>query len=421
MNKQASKGRKNQATSPAEQRNLRLASVIKRSLYEFVMQEGMKALDVMLEQDRDLVCGPIHNRGGSDEAVRWGHTDGRLVMGGRRVVVPRPRARKDGKEVELPTWSEFADEDPLDRRTVEQMIVGVSTRNYGRSLEDLPDELGPHGDSKSAASRRFVSMTEEQVEQWRMSDLSKLNLVVVMLDGISVAEQMVIVALGIDENGIKHPLGVWQGATENSVVCESLLTNLVTRGLDSQQSYLFVIDGSKALRKAIRQVFGPRGVVQRCQEHKLRNVLGHLPKSLHPSVNRALRDAYKSFSKQTARKRLQALANNLEKDSPDAAESLREGLEESITLKDWRLSACLERTLSTTNAIENLNSSIRRVTRNVKRWRDGSMIQRWVAVSILEAQRGFRKLRGYKGMGDLARHLRAPEQTTRIDQEASAA
>jgi len=421
MKKKAIGTSRNQGTKIVEQRQLRLAAVVERNLYEFVIREGMKALDTILEQDRELMCGPRHQRGGAHEAVRWGTTEGRLAMGGRRVLVKRPRARKDGHEVELPSWSQFADEDPLDERTMEQMVLGVSTRNYKRSLEELPDELGAHGDSKSATSRRFVAATQENLDAWLNRALSELKLAVVMIDGIEVAEHVVIVALGIDENGQKHLLGLWQGATENSAVCEALLNDLVARGVDAQQSYLFVIDGSKALRKAIREIFGSRGIVQRCQVHKTRNVLDHLPKSLQTSVGKTMHDAYRSSSKQTARKCLQNLTAQLEQDYPDAAASLREGLEETITLKDWKMPVWLERTLSTTNAIENLNGAIRRITRNVKRWRDGTMIKRWVATALFEAQRGFRRLRGHKGLPELVRAFRGAEQTTRIDQGVDAA
>lgn len=404
-----------------EQRTLWLASVLRENLYEFVIREGMKALDTMLEQDRERLCGPAGSKSNGDEPVRWGSTDGRMVMGGRRVIVRKPRVRKAGKEVPLPTWEQFGDEDPLNERTVEQMVIGVSTRNYERSMEPLPDELGAHGASKSAASRRFVEVTNEQLEEWLNRDISQLRLVAVMIDGIQVGEHVIVVALGIDECGGKHALGLWQGATENNTVCEGLLNDLVKRGLDSQQSYLFVIDGAKALRKAIREVFGKRSLVQRCQEHKRRNVLGHLPQRLHPSVSKALRDAYRSASKATAKRRLLQLVSQLAADHPDAAASLREGLEETITLKDMTLPTWLERTLSTTNPIENLNGAIRRVTRNVKRWRDGSMVRRWVATGILEAVRGFRRLRGQRGMPALIAALRGPEQTTRVDHEEQAA
>lgn len=421
MKNEAKRTTKTQGTSGRSEMTLRLAEVIERNLYAFVMREGMKALDVLLERERDEVCGERGRRRTDDQATRWGSAEGRLVLGGRRVAVRRPRARKDGSEVSLPSWEEFANEDPLNERVVSQMVVGVSTRNYERSVEEVPADLGAHGASKSAASRRFVEMTEKQVNEWLNRDLSSERIAVVMLDGIEVGGQSVVVALGIDEDGEKQPLGVWQGATENSAVCEGLLTNLVERGLDVSRCYLFVIDGGKALRKAIRTVFGGRGVVQRCQEHKIRNVASHLPKAREGGVVRTLRDAYKLRSSKTAKKRLAALASALESEYPDAAASLREGLDETLTVKAWGLPEALERTLSTTNPIENLNGAIRRVTRNVKRWRDGEMIRRWVVAGIQEATRGFRRLRGYKGMPTLLEALRVTERTPSIDEKAAAA
>jgi putative transposase len=266
-------------------------------------------------------------------------------MGGRRVMLPRPRVRQHGKEVALPSWEQFANQDPLRQRTLEQMMLGVSTRGYQRSVEELPDELDPHGASKSATSRRFVAVTEEQVTQWLQRDLSNLGIVVVMLDGIVVGEHTIVVALGVDESAKKHVLGLWQGATENATVCVALLNNLAERGLDPQLGYLFVIDGGKALRKAIRDVFGKRSLVQRCQQHKRRNLLGYLPDRMHPSVTKTLRDAFRSTSQATAKKRLQQLPCSLQDDYPDAAASLREGLDELLTLKDIKLPPWLGRTL----------------------------------------------------------------------------
>jgi transposase-like protein len=382
----------------------------------------VKAVDALLGAEQAELCGPAYRKGQPGDPLRWGSSEGRLVMGGRRVMLRRPRVRQHGKEVPLPSWEQFANEDPLNERTLEQMMLGVSTRGYGRSVEELPDELDPHGASKSAASRRFVTITEEKLTQWLERDLSKLGIVVVMIDGIEVGEHTIVVALGIDESARKHVLGLWQGATENTTVCIALLNNLVQRGVDPQLAYLFVIDGGKALRKAIRDVFGKRSLVQRCQEHKRRNVLGHLPERMHVSVNKTLRDAFRSASRATAKKRLLQLASALEDDYPDAAGSLREGLDELLTIKDMKLPEWLERTLSTTNAIENLNGGIRRVTHNVKRWRDGAMSRRWVGAAILEAEKGFRRLRGHKGMPLLLAALgRRPEQTTRIDPQRQAA
>jgi transposase-like protein len=422
VSKTARKKTRNQAPSRSQQRVLNLAAMVRRNLHAFVIREGMKALDVMLEQDRQALCGERHGKGGPDEPVRWGHAEGRLVMGGQRVMVRKPRVRQKGKEVTLPSWDEFADEDPLDERTFEQLVLGVSTRGYGRSIEPLPDELDSHGASKSAASRRFVGTTKRKLDAWLKRDLSSMAIVAIMLDGLSVEDHTVLVALGVDETGRKHPLGLWVGATENAKVCGELLDNIVERGLDPQRPYLFVIDGGKALRKAIRDRFGKRALVQRCQEHKRRNVLGHLPRKLHPTISKTMRDAYKSKSRGTAKRRLLQLIAHLDDDHPDAAASLKEGLDETLTLKDMNLSAGLERTLSTTNPIENLNGTIRRVSRRVKRWRNGKMVKRWVAAGVLEAQRGFRRLRGYKSIPVLiAALLKTTEQIDRIDDQEAAA
>jgi putative transposase len=422
MKDHATKKIRNQEGTSTGQRTLRLAGFVRRTLFDFVIEEGMRAFDELLQAEQEALCGAVHSKGQRGEPVRWGRTDGRLVMGGRRIIHRRPRVRRDGKEVVLPAWEQYAEEDPLERRALEQVVLGVSTRGYDRSVEQVPDELGPHGASKSAVSRRFVALTEEKLKEWLARDLSALRIVVVMIDGIQVGDHTVVVALGIDETAEKHVLGLWQGATENSTLCTELLNNLIERGLDAQLGYLFVIDGSKALRKSIRDVFGKRSLVQRCQEHKRRNILDHLPKRLHPSVNAALRDAFRSGSRMTAKKRLVQLAAGLDGDHPEAADSIREGLDEVLTLKDMKLPTWLERTLSTTNPIENLNGNIRRVTRNVKRWHDGAMVRRWIGASILEASRGFRRLRGYKGMPVLLAALgRVTEQTTRIDQKTEAA
>jgi transposase-like protein len=406
MKKNAKKRKSNQELSMDRQRTLRLAEFVRLNLLRFVIQEGMKAVDELLEQDREALCGPVRAKGPPGAPVRWGYTDGRLVMGGQRVLVRKPRVRSNGEEVELPSWEQFADEDPMTERALEQMTLGVSTRSYERSVEELPEELDAHGASKSAVSRRFVAITQRKLDEWLTRDLQALRIVAIMIDGIVIDERTVLVALGIDTEGTKHPLGLWLGATENARACGELLDDLIERNLDPQGAYLFVIDGSKALRKAIRDRFGARGLVQRCQEHKRRNVLDVLPKELHASVSKQMRDAYRGKSKATAKGRLLQLANHLQGDHPDAAASLKEGLDETLTLKGLGLGDSLERTLSTTNPIENLNGTIRRVAKRVKRWKSGTMIKRWVGAGILEAQRGFRKLRGHKKMPELVQWLR---------------
>lgn len=422
MGKGAKKKSKSQVLPASQQRTLKLAEFVRRNLMTFVIREGMKALDEVLEHDRVELCGPTHAKGADGDPVRWGSTDGRLVMGGQRVMVRKPRVRQEGKEVELPAWAEFAEEDPLDERTFEQLVLGVSTRKYERSLDELPDELESHGASKSAASRRFVETTSKQLSRWMKEDLSNRGIVVIMLDGIIVAKHTVIVALGIDETGKKHAMGLWIGETENAVICGELLDSLIERGLDPLSPYLFAIDGSKALRKAIRTRFGERSLVQRCQRHKRENILGHLPKSLRVSVGKALSDAFKSPTRKAAKKRLLTLAKQLTEDHPDAAASIKEGLDEMLTIKDMKLPLALEKTLSTTNPIENLNGSIRDVSRRVKRWRNGAMIKRWVATGILEAEKNFHRVKGKKGMPILIDALRKnAERVDNLDLQQEAA
>lgn len=238
-------------------------------------------------------------------------------------------------------------------------------------------------------------------------DLSELSVRVVMLDGIHVGGHVVLIALGIDEGGEKHVLGLYEGATENATVCTDMLSDLVARGLDPKRGTLFVIDGGKALHKAIRSVFGACAVFQRCQVHKRRNVLDHLPEELKESVGRTISSAYKCGNAKRARRMLEALARQLERKHPAAAGSLREGLDESLTIVDFNLPPALARTLCTTNAIEFVNGRIRKTTHNVSRWEGGTMILRWLALALDEAAKTFRKLRGHKGMPLLVAALRS--------------
>jgi len=362
------------------------------------------ALRQMLEQERTELCGAAYERG-RQGARRAGSTRGELVMGGRRVRVKRPRVRDAGGEVVLPSWQEFSNTDPLDERAVEQMVIGVSTRKYRRSLEALPEELESRGESKSAVSRRFVAATKKQLEEWLERSLSELDLAVVFIDGIHVEEHVIVIAVGVDSDGNKHVLGLWEGATENTATCDALLADLIRRGLKARRTYLFAIDGSKALRKAIAHTFGSLALVQRCQLHKTKNVLSHLPKEMHASIREIMREAYRSKSRDVALRRLKQLASQLDEDYPSAASSLREGLDETLTVLGMDLPPGLRRTLATTNVVENLNGTIRDVTRRVKRWRSGSMIRRWVGTAVSEAESKFRRVRGYRAMPQLVNFL----------------
>ena len=309
----------------------------------------------------------------------------------------------------MPTFRTLANTDPLNRRVVEQMLVGVATRQYARSLEPLPAETKSRGTSKRRVSRRFVAKTATQLAAWQSTPLDTLDLVGLLLDGVHIGEHCLIVALGIATNGQKHALGLWEGSTENTTVCQSLLANLQSRGLRTDRSLLVILDGSKALRKAVQATFGHAALVQRCQLHKLRNVMDHLPERQRPWVQAIMRRAYRR-DVPTARRLLQDLARRLEDEYPSAAESVREGLDETLTVIGLGLSERLQRSLTTTNAAESLISRTRHVKRNVKRWRGGTMMLRWVAAGVLEAVKGFRRLKGHRDMLTLVATLRARDQ-----------
>jgi transposase-like protein len=378
------------------------------TLHDAIVSAGMGVLGAMLEEERAKLCGPRYEHQPGRSATRSGHTDGELALGGRRVSVRRPRVRSvDGREVTLETWERFAEADPLTPRAVEQMVLGVSTRKYGRSIEPAPPGLKSRGTSKSAVSRRFVAATREKLGEMMSTDLGKLDLCAIMIDGIHVGEHLVLVAIGIDAHGDKHTLGLYEGATENTTACSGLLADLEARGVRTDRAMLFVIDGSKALAKAIRAKFGTRALIQRCQVHKKRNVEDHLPEDMKRNVGRTISAAYQSANATRAKRMLEGLARQLERKHPSAAASLREGLDETLTVMRFDLPEHLARTLSTTNPIEFINGRIRKTTHNVARWDGGEMVLRWLAVALFEASKTFRKLRGYKGMPKLVAALRA--------------
>lgn len=393
---------------------LELGAAVRRDLREFVITAGTAALAAVLEEERTKAVGPRYAHLAARSARRAGSARGELVMGGRRVQVRRPRARTlDGAEIHLPSWTAFAAEDPLDERAVNQMLVGVTTRRYARSLEPLATPLPERGTSKSAVSRRFVAATEKQMDEWLGRDLSSIDLAALMIDGIVISEHVMLVALGIDSDGKKHVLGVREGATENAAACTALLTDLRDRGLATERAVLVVIDGGKALAKAVRNVYGSRAIVQRCQAHKVRNVVEQLPDAVRPSVRQAMRDAYAAGDADRARKVLTNLAGRLRDEHPGAAASLEEGLDETLSVKRLKLPRKLERQLSTTNAIENLMGSVRDLARRVKRWRGGSMIQRWTVTAVADAARRFRRITGAReGMTALVRALIQHENAT---------
>ncbi len=400
-----SRGRGQEA--PSTQLSMTAMFDAKATLHDAVVRAGLSVLMSMLEEERTRLCGPHYEHSPSRSATRGGHVDGELAMGGRRVRLRRPRVRSvEGSEVPLETWERFSKADPLTPRAVEQMVLGVSTRKYHRSIEPAPPGVVTRGTSKSAVSRRFVAATRERLAEMMSRDLSELSICAVMIDGIHVGAHLALIAMGIDESGNKHILGLYEGATENTTCVTGLIDDLEHRGLRTNRAMLFVIDGSKALAKAIRSKFGARALIQRCQVHKRRNVVDHLPQARRTTVGRAISTAYRSTDPKRAKRMLEGLARQLERKHPSAAASLREGLDETLTVMTFGLEAILARTLSTTNPIEFVNGRIRRTTHNVAKWESGDMVLRWLAVALDEAAKTFRKLRGHAGMPKLIAALR---------------
>jgi putative transposase len=383
-----------------------LAGAAKEGLLALSVGVGLGVLHELMEAEVEQVVGPKGRHIVDRTAVRHGHERGEVTLGGRRVPVKRPRARgADGvQEVELDTYAHFAARDRLSDVMFERMLAGVSTRRYARTGEPVGEEIEQvaRSTSKSAVSREFVSRTREHLLELMSRPLDDLRLAVLMLDGIELKGRCCVVALGIDTDGTKHPLGLWDGSTENATVATTLLANLVERGLDVEQGVLVVIDGAKALRKAVRDVLGVHTPVQRCVRHKERNVLGHLPDRDRPLVRRRLRAAWALDDHDRALDQLRVLADELARSHPGAAASLREGIEETLTVTRLGVRGRLKRTLASTNPCESMIETVRRVARNVKRWQSGDMCLRWTAAGMLQAQDQFRKIIGYTDLAKLA-------------------
>jgi putative transposase len=382
-----------------------LVGAAKEGLLALSVGVGLGVLTELMEEE---VAGVVGAKGRHDPdrtAVRHGHEDGEVTLGGRRVAVKRPRVRTadDESEVPLATYEHFADRDALSRVVLERMLAGVSTRRYPRTQEPVGEqvEIRSRSTSKSAVSRSFVERTRESLAQLMSRDLGDMRLAVMMIDGIELKGRTNIVALGITTQGVKIPLGLWEGSTENATVATALLSNLVERGLDPEQGMLFVLDGGKALRKAVRAVFG-EVPVQRCIRHKERNVMGHLAERDRPQVKARLRRAWAETDHARALEQLEVLAGELDRTHPGAAGSLREGMAETLTVTRLGIRGKLRRTLESTNACESMIEIIRRTQRNVKHWSSGEMGLRWTAAGMLEAEQQFRKVIGHTDLAKLA-------------------
>jgi transposase-like protein len=358
----------------------------------------LQVLQALMAESVTALAGPKGRHNPERTAVRHGSASGSVTLGGRRVPVRRPRVRAvDGSgELPVPAYELFTSTEVLGRMAMERMLAGLSTRRYPAGLEPVGEAVEQAGSatSKSAVSRRFVAATESALTDLLAADLSTLDLVAFMVDGVHFGEHCCVVALGIGVDGTKHPLSLVEGSTENATLVTDLLVGLRERGLDVTGPVLAVIDGSKALRRAVLDVFD-RPVVQRCQLHKLRNVRDRLPERLRPVVAARMRRAYHADSALAAEADLTALATELDKTHPGAAASLREGLTETLTVLRLGVPPTLARTLRSTNAVESMISICRDHAGNVKNWRDGQMALRWCAAGMLEAGKQFRRVNGH--------------------------
>ena len=344
----------------------------KADLTEWVYEQGLTALHLLLREDAEEIAGLKGKHEKERTHNHWGSTNGELSFGGRRIQVSRPRVRsKSGAEASLPHFEAFREEDPLPERVLNQILVGVSTRNYESSLDKPAAKLKSRGTSKSAASRHLVSQTTKKLEEYLSRRLEEFELAALMLDGLEVAGQTVVVTLGITIDGTKVPLGIWLGSTENSRVCTAMLQDLLERGLRVDESILCVVDGGKGIRKALVDVWGTSRSSKGARFINSGIFARTFPSLVTPTCLQTMKEAYKCKSADKARKRLQALVSWLERNGYDeAAGSLREGMEETLTVVKLAPPALLRQSLATTNAIENLNGTIRRVSRNVKRWKE---------------------------------------------------
>jgi putative transposase len=405
-----------QVVTAAEASEMSLPAPIQEALGELVgaAREGLMALSIglglgvvheLMQAEVDQVVGPKGKHDAGRTAKRHGHENGSLTLGGRRVPVRRPRVRSADDKHELPvrTYEYFADRDPLTRAVMDRMLAGVSTRKFAQVGEPVGGdvEAAASATSKTTVSELFVERTRSALGELMSRRLEDVRLAVMMLDGLEIAERTHVVALGITTEGVKLPLGLWEGSTENATLARSLLADLVDRGLDPGQAILFVIDGGKALRKAIKDVFGEHALVHRCHRHKERNVCDLLPERDRDQVRARMRAAWSLTEPELAQQRLRLLASELDRTWPDAAGSLREGLHDTLTLMRLGIAGQLAKTLCSTNPCESMLEIVRYTQRNVKRWHDGDMRKRWTAAGMLVAEQQFRRIIGYRHLAQL--------------------
>jgi len=377
---------------------------MQEGLHQFGVLLGVELAALLMNDEVDRLCGTRYEHQPERGASRHGRQRGVITIAGQKIGIERPRVRTASRELPLEVYGLARREEAMPAAALRRMVRGVSCRDYEGVIESA---AGGFGVKRSSVSRAFMSASVKTIAELSERRLEDTRFPVIFIDGICWADTTIVVALGLAEDGSKRVLGFREGATENGEVCKSLLEGLIDRGLDAERNTLFVIDGGKALKKAITRVWGTRGLVQRCRVHKKRNIEAHVPDRHWPEVARMLDKAWAELEVDRARKQLLTLVAYLDRIAPDAASSLREGLEETLTVTRLRIDPALATHLVTTNPIESAFSSVRRLTNRVKRWRGGMMKHRWCATGLLEAEKRFRRIKGYLLMPKLLKALDA--------------
>lgn len=392
-----------------------IAQRLRHGVGQFLLQAQRELLTLIMKEEVDALTGPRYDRGAPQTLQRWGHEDGSVVINGQKVPVRRPRARGEEGDVKIGSYELFRRDEEQQRRVWEAITRGLTTRGYGPTVRECEQSFAIE---KSAVSEKFVAMSARRVDELLKRDLSKLRLCALLLDGVEVKQQHLVTALGIEETGRKTILGFHQGASENQAACDALFADLANRGLDFRQLHLNLIDGSKGLRGGVRKYCGEASPVVRCQIHKRRNVVGHFAAEEQPAWDRRLANAYDLRSYREANNALLRIQDELNQINPSAARSLEEGMEETLTLHRLKVPVELWKTLRSTNVIESAFSIVRVVCRNVKRWRPGNQIERWVGSGLVVAEKQFRRIDGYRALPGLLVALEAdlkqPKSASRV-------
>jgi len=374
-----------------------VAGAIEQSACEL----GLCMMKALIDEEVQQIAGDRHSRNSGRQAIRWGKEDGHIIFSGRKVAIEKPRVRsKDSREeVPLRRWGAFAHPQRMEQAVENKILRRVSCRDYNGAIEDMCDG---YGIDKSSVSRQWQAASAKQLAHLMERRLDNLDICVILLDGKEFGDTTIITALGVDMAGTKHILGLWPGATENSVICGSLLDDMTERGLPVEKQYLFIIDGSKALRKAVTERFGTTALIQRCRIHKERNIRSYLPNKHHRLLAMKLKTAFGMTDYDEALKELRKVHEWLVSISDAAANSLDEGFEELLTVNKLKLPALLRKLFGSTNMIESCYSVVGELSRNVKRWRGEKMAVRWAGTTLLETEKRFYRIRGYREMPMLA-------------------